>query len=229
MVRELDARIRSSKDRGRHVRNLREAVVGVVGFGVVGSWVCRALQQVPVQRIVVFDSDVSHSSIARSFELHVAQSLSELASECSVIIGCTGSRSGVDLTADMLRPRSILASASSGNYEFRPGLPQRPQVNRVEINPEVTPDRGASPFDWVHSIFQIGVPGGIAYVLNGGFPINFTGGVDPIRAEDIELTRCLIVAGVTAALKELGDQPNFGGPVQLVGIEEEPLHEMFGT
>jgi hypothetical protein len=229
VARELDNWIRCSADRGRHVRNLREAVVGVVGFGVVGSWICRVLQHLPVQRIVVFDSDVSHSSIARSFGFHVAHSLPELAAACSVIIGCTGSRSGMELTADMLKPRTILASASSGNYEFARVFLSSRKEGRTEINPEVTPNRGASPFDWVHSIFQIGVPEGIAYVLNGGFPINFTGGVDPIRAEDIELTRCLIVAGVIAALKQVGEQPNFGGPVHLVGIDEEPLHEMFGT
>jgi S-adenosylhomocysteine hydrolase len=229
VVRELDAWIRASKDRGRHIKNLHEASVGVIGFGVVGSWVCKALQQFAVQRIVVFDSDASHSSIARSVGHPVAHSVRDLASQCSVIIGCTGAPGGVELTADMLRPRTILASASSGNHEFTHAFLSSGKGHREDINPEVTPDRDASAFDWVHSIFTIRVPNGVAYVLNGGFPVNFTGAIDPIRAEDIELTRCLIVAGVGAAMRKLGDEPNFGGPVQLVTVNEGALTEMFGS
>ncbi len=229
VVNELREWIRSSHARGEHADNLSDARIGVVGFGVVGAWICRALQREELKhQILVFDESVSHSSIARSFGYRVASSASALAAECSVIIGCTGARDGIAIDADALRPGTILASASSGNYEFARAFitARKPRVSR--INPEVNRARRASSFDWLHSIVAVPVKGGNAYVLNSGFPINFTGGVDPIRPEQIELTRCLMVLGVAAALRELPRRPNFGGTVQLAAIDETPLKDLLG-
>jgi hypothetical protein len=95
------------------------------------------------------------------------------------------------------------------------------------LNPELTPGRAASAFDWLHSILAVPANRGELYVLNGGFPINFTGAVDPISPEQIELTRCLMLAGVSAALEALHSARNFGGPVKLAPIPEEFLKELF--
>lgn len=229
VVTELREWIRSSQARGEHAGNLRDARIGVVGFGVVGAWICRALQHEELKhQILVFDDSVSHSSIARSFGYRVAPSASALAAECSIIIGCTGARDGIAIDADVLRPGTILASASSGNYEFARIFitARKPRVSR--INPDVNSARPASSFDWLHSIVAVPVKGGNAYVLNSGFPVNFTGSVDPIRAEEIELTRCLMVLGVAAALRALPRRPNFGGTVQLAAIDETPLNDLLG-
>jgi len=228
VVRELDSWMRSSDARSEHVSNLSGATVGVIGFGAVGSWVCRVLHDT-VQRMVVFDRDVRKCSVARSFGYQVAQSLSELAQECSVIIGCTGALDGVELKASMLRPGTILASASSGNYEFARVFITGKKPMRPDLNPEINPGRPASAFDWIHSIFPVEVPGGRSFVLNGGFPVNFTGALDPIRAEEIELTRCLVVLGAAAAIRDLKEGgPNFGNPVRLAPIDETILDDMFG-
>ena len=226
VVHEIDAWIRSSNERGRHVQSLSKASVGVIGYGVVGSWVCRVLHDI-VPRMVVFDKDVRKSSSARAVGYQVVHSLQELAEQCSVIIGCTGAPSGVELDASMLSPGTILASASSGNYEFAPVFISGGKLARQDLNPEVAPGRPASAFDWVHSIFPVKVKGGVAFVLNGGFPVNFTGALDPIRAEEIELTRCLMVLGVASALRRVNGVSNFGGEVELAPIDEDVLGDMF--
>jgi hypothetical protein len=222
VVQELDAWLHASDVGGEHVQTLSGATVGVVGFGVVGSWICRVLHD-RVQRMIIFDDDARKSSIARSFGYQAAPTLEQLAKECSVIIGCTGAPDGVALEASMLSPGTVLASASSGNYEFARVFITGTKDRYPSLNPELTPERPASAFDWVHSIYPVDVPGGRAFVLNGGFPVNFTGALDPIRADEIELTRCLITLGVTSAVRELGDLSNFGQQVQLVPIDERVL------
>lgn len=227
VVRELDAWIRSSDARGEHVSSLGEATVGLIGFGVVGSWVARALSDL-ARRMIVFDEDARKSSIARSIGYQVAHSIPELACECSVLVGCTGAPDGVEIEASMLTPGMILASASSGNYEFARAFITGAKARRPKLNPEINPGRPASGFDWIHSIFPIEVPGGRAFVLNGGFPVNFTGALDPIRPEEIELTRSLIVLGAASALAGLGGSSNFGSEVELVELNESLLNEIFG-
>lgn len=230
VIDELHGWIAGSDARDEHVRTLSEATVGVIGFGAVGSWICRELRDGPLKSksVMVFDEDVSHSSIARSFGYEVAPSTRHLAEECSVIVGCSGAPAGVALSPANLKRGTILASASSGNYEFaRVFIGEGTNRHKSRINPDITPHRDASSFDWMHSIFRVDAKGGDAFVLNGGFPVNFTGAVDPIRAEDIELTRCLIVLGVASALQGNQDGPNFGGKVRMAQIDESILTDLF--
>jgi NAD binding domain of 6-phosphogluconate dehydrogenase len=228
VVRELTEWIRSSDAKGSHTLSLARASVGVIGYGSVGAAVCKRLEDEIGRRAVVYDEEASRASVAMTHGFRVVQSPAELARECSVIIGCTGARDGVALEADELSPGTILASASSGNYEFTRAFltrhrPSRPPV----INPEITPQRPASAFDWVHSIFPVKRSGGEVFVLNGGFPVNFTGAVDPIKPDQIELTRCLMLTGVAAALRQLGSDANFGGTVELAPMDQRLLWEMF--
>jgi len=39
-------------------------------------------------------------------------------------------------------------------------------------------------------------------LANGGFPVNFTGEIDPIPAEEIQITRSLVLAGALQAVNE---------------------------
>jgi S-adenosylhomocysteine hydrolase len=234
VVHELDAWVRANEGEEANIKTLDEATVGVVGYGVVGSHVCQMLRSFGVDKIVVFDEDFSHSSVAGTHGYRSVATLKKLVGECSVIIGCTGARAGVDLEAPMLKPGTILASASSGNYEFAQvftsGKLGSKGIGQMhpELNPMVTPGRRPDAFDWVHSIFSLCADQGTTYVLNGGFPVNFTGAIDPIRADQIELTRCLMVQGVASAYRQSGERGNFGQAVELAEIDERPINDVFG-
>ena len=55
---------------------------------------------------------------------------------------------------------------------------------------------------WNHpcfSLYRIGDEDHSFYLVNGGFPVNFNGGVDPIRPSRIQLTRSLLLAGAVQA------------------------------
>jgi S-adenosylhomocysteine hydrolase len=234
VVHELDAWIRANEGHAAESRTLDGATVGVIGYGVVGSHVCKTLRHLGVERVLVFDEDLSHNSVAATQGFRVFKNVAQLAKECSVIIGCTGARAGVELEASMLKPGTVLASASSGNYEFarvftsgKLGLSGRSHLDSVP-NPEVTHERRPDAFDWVHSIFSVGDEDQPVYVLNGGFPVNFTGAIDPIRADQIELTRCLMVQGVASAYRQSGERANFGRSVELADLDEDPINEIFG-
>jgi S-adenosylhomocysteine hydrolase len=234
VVRELDAWMRANEGEIA-ARNLADASVGVAGYGVVGSHVCKMLRRLGVRRITVFDEDVSHSGVAATNGFRAAGSIGQLAEDSEVIIGCTGARAGIGLDALSLVPGTVLASASSGNYEFaetvttgeEQGAAGTKEALAAGPNPGVVSGAAPSGFDWVHSIFPIHAADGPAYLLNGGFPVNFTGAIDPIRGDEIELTRCLMLQGVASAAKSHGERPNFGGTIELVPLDELTINEIF--
>ncbi len=49
------------------------------------------------------------------------------------------------------------------------------------------------------SLYRVSRGGRRFYLINGGFPVNFDGGVDPIVPEKIQLTRSLLYLGALQA------------------------------
>jgi hypothetical protein len=91
---------------------------------------------------------------------------------------------------------SVLVSASSADVEFR-AWQLRPSAESLG-NPENWGQQGESH----HPCFSLyRVPNGAShfYLVNGGFPVNFNGGVDPIAPEKIQLTRTLLYIGAVQA------------------------------
>jgi hypothetical protein len=231
VVSEVRSFLAASDRVGEHVADVGEATVGVVGFGAVGSWVYRALSSEPdryraPREVLVYDSDRAKTSIARSVGYPVAHSLDDLARRCQIIVGCTGVSSGLPFDFSLRREPIVLASASSGNHEFAPVF-IRGREREPSLNPDIVPQRDATTFDWIHSIYELVADGVSAFVLNGGFPVNFTGGVDPIPAREIELTRCLMVAGVATALETKAGHDE--GVVRLVDLDESIVTELFAS
>ena len=100
-------------------------------------------------------------------------------------------------------PDSVLVSASSSDIEFRAwslrssaeclGNPVHwGSVNHVE--------------DYDHpcfSLYRVPKGAGYFYLVNGGFPVNFDGGIDPISPSKIQLTRSLLYMGAVQASRTL--------------------------
>jgi len=57
-------------------------------------------------------------------------------------------------------------------------------------------------FDRVHGLLTVEMPGGrFVHILNAGFPVNFTGEVDPIRLHRIIGTRGLMLGAYLQAVR----------------------------
>jgi hypothetical protein len=181
----------------------REDVL-LIGFGTVGSWVARFLaDRERPRRIVIFDAENRKASLVMATRYEVTFDLRRALSEATVIIGCTGSRAFPQILDGDIRPDAILVSGSSGNVEFNGLMPRR--ADRYMKRPDA---QGLSirdtPFAVVHDDYVGTNRRGKFWITNGGFPINFTGAVDPVPVSDIQITRTLMLAGAIQASQLYG-------------------------
>ena len=100
-----------------------------------------------------------------------------------MIIGATGTDFTKGVVFDNLIGQKYLASASSSDIEFYSIL------NR-------------NRFENLYEDFDISINTNSTFtVLNGGYPINFNRTVEVEKPQNISLTRCLLYAGFTQALR----------------------------
>src|SRR5262249_31052546 len=89
-------------------------------------------------------------------------------------------------------------SGSTSDVEFKEIL-LRPE-NRVQWYEHLKASWD-SDYQRVHSDYKIDGPKGKFWLLNGGFPINFDGSIDPILPQHIQLTRALMLGGICQLMK----------------------------
>jgi hypothetical protein len=131
-----------------------------------------------------------------------------------VIIGCTGQRSLPDSLLNDIKPGAVMASASSANIEFNGLISRRTGVFKWPWANDFEED---SDFQRAHNDYFIDRPDGTIWVLNGGVPVNFTGGVDPIPSVLIQMTRALMLGGAVQAVR-LAKNPDHVG---IIGLDME--------
>jgi hypothetical protein len=174
--------------------SLRSRRMLIVGYGSVGRAVARALEgHGPI--VATTDIDAAALGCAAADGLETVTTI-ENRGEVDIIVGCTG----VPILGigQALRPRAriYLASASSSDIEFEkdPGV-------RLKERLSPAPEIGDSDHQRIHSDLVYGDDGAEVVILNGGFPVNFNGALDPIPARHIQLTRALLLSGLRQALE----------------------------
>jgi hypothetical protein len=145
-------------------------------------------------QVVVTDFDFLAMQQALSDNLKTVSSIQQ-SGQMDIIIGCTGSQI---LKIDWIRGqkgRVYLASASSSDIEFRnmAGFPLKRRLNPA-------PEIGDSDHQRIHADLVYDTDGAEIILLNGGFPVNFNGVLDPIPPEQIQLTRALLLSGLRQAV-----------------------------
>lgn len=151
---------------------------GVIGLGFLGFCLARRLNAVGFN-VLSFDPRLAQSA---TMDLRLAASLAELLEASQVVIGC----SGFDAVPprSTLRPDTELISVSSSDIEFSGLLIDR-KVVRTHLHAPIRLDSfGEGPV-----------------IANGGFPYNFDGIREYEEPADILLTRLLMIAGVSQALR----------------------------
>lgn len=201
IVAEVDARLRrihpGSILTGRRVL--------VIGYGAVGRWVVTRIREAGGQP-TVYDTDSRKITLARAEAADAVESLEEAVTNQDMIIGCSGEPGFEDNPGIVLEDDTLLVSASSSNVEFR-GMPTSAwSAHQWAWTKHLFQRFPPSAVARVHADYRITSSGRDVWLANGGFPVNFTGDVDPIKPSIIQLTRSLMFVGSLQAL-ESADKP----------------------
>jgi len=192
--RELVHQLAAMESRG--IRAGRHGLI--IGYGAIGRAVSFELRRRGLE-VAVHDARAEQRSFAKQEGFETCSDLSAALRGGGLIVGCTG-KPVLDREHYRQIPNgSILVSASSADVEFR-AWQLRPTAECLG-RPESWGATGGGP-DRDHpcfSLYRVRNGQGRFYLVNGGFPVNFSGGVDPIPPEKIQLTRSLLYLGAVQA------------------------------
>jgi S-adenosylhomocysteine hydrolase len=188
------------------------ARVLIMGFGPIGAVVAGVFKNNGAD-VTVCEPDGKKSGAIEEGHFHRThpKKLDRALASAELVIGCTGERSLPDRNLGSIREGAIFASASSSNTEFSGLVAKQVDCFKWAWAAHFEQD---SDFQRCHSDFLIqpNRQGDTtrAWLLNGGFPVNFSGAVDPIRPEIIQLTRALMLIGAITAMQFVGEKKEIG-------------------
>lgn len=168
--------------------NINDFVFGVVGLGAIGKAVMNRLHKLGCQ-IIVHDIDSSNQHLLdKTKNIIFTNDMGALVASADYIFGC----SGRDISEGQLEQLRLatqdktLISCSSEDKEYLSFLQM---INR----------QMPTIFDPMDDIEFKTVFGASIRLLRGGFPVNFDDTGESVPANDIQLTRSLVVAAVLQA------------------------------
>jgi len=180
----------------------------IIGYGAIGKAVAEEFA-CNGRDVAIYDNQPGRLAQAAKDGYRVIPDLRSGLNRGGVIIGCTGLPILDHDDYPEIGNRSLLISASSADVEFRAwnlraggeclGDPARWNREPQHLSHR-TPDSEGRRWDHpCFSLYRIEGQGRSFYLVNGGFPVNFNGGVDPIKPSEIQLTRSLLYAGAVQA------------------------------
>lgn len=172
----------------------------VIGYGTIGTAVAAELQATG-HEVTIHDHDQHRLATARRDGFPAGHDLRAGLRRGGIIVGCTGLPVLDPEDYDHIGDGALLISASSADVEFRAWHLRR--EGECLGDPARWREDGTAAADpegrrWDHpcfSLYRIRRETGGFYLVNGGFPVNFSGTVDPIAPEQIQLTRSLLYLG----------------------------------
>jgi len=161
---------------------------GVVGYGSIGKAVANKLLSMG-HKVIVYDQDPYQLKGAKN--IIIANELTALIAHADYIFGCTGrdiAAPSIDHLRLSLRNKTLI-SCSSEDKEYLSllNLVQRKENGKVATKP-------------LNEVVYRTDMGGTIRILRGGFPINFDDSGESVPANDIQLTRALVLGGALQAV-----------------------------
>lgn len=175
----------------------REDFVLIIGYGTIGRGVAEALSTTPSAlgsdiNIVVKPSPGEDYYRVRSGRL-VPAPISEFRGRVRVVFGCTGGGSFREEHTAMLTDCAALVSASSWDVEF-PRAAWSCYRLPAPCDSRELPD--------LHATIRYRIGRKIALLVNGGYPVNFSGKLNPSPPEKMQLTPTLMAAAAVQSCRD---------------------------
>ncbi len=183
---------------------------GVIGYGAIGKAIAEKLLSLG-HRVITYDRDPAQLKTANLRKNFLAtHDLISLVASADLLFGCSGQDVTYSVEAFRLSSRDkTLISCSSGDREFLTLLQliQKNSQSGLVINPR-------------QDVIYESEFGGKITILRGGFPYNFDDSGESVPANDIQLTRALVLAGVFQAI-DFFRNPHVLGEKGLYALDAE--------
>lgn len=164
-------------------------ICGIAGFGAIGKAITEKLIQMG-HKVIVYDKQNITVNKDNEHNFLITDNLEGMIANSDYIFGC----SGQDITesiCELFRLSSnnkTLISCSSEDKEF---------LSLIQFITRNNTINSSSPLD--NLVFDTPFGAKIS-ILRGGFPVNFDNSGESVPAQDIQLTRSLVLAAVIQAI-----------------------------
>lgn len=188
---------------------------GIIGYGVIGRAIAEKLLKLG-HRVMVYDNNLAQLQTLKSAprkDLRPTNDLSTLVNFSKLVFGCSGSDVTESLDAFTLAPaEKTLISCSSEDREFLTLL------NHIQQKYNGKARVWANDFKDVVYTNEFGHN---INILRAGFPYNFDHSGESVPANDIQLTRALVLAGFLQSIDFLKKPHIFDNGNNMYALDAE--------
>lgn len=184
-----------------YFKKIKPRLIGIVGSGHIGRSLALFFNR--YYDIMIFDKAPGVLS-GYPGKIKIAENMEELVSLCDVVVGATG----IDISREirweeLVRQDTTLISVSSNDTEFN-SLIRAQNTKTGDQKPDILADL----------IIRL-ANGHSLTVIRGGTVVNFDNSKESCPADEIQLTRGLLLSGVLQILESLQNKTALSGQVKL--------------
>lgn len=189
-----------SKWENARIISLDKKNVLLLGYGFIGEQVARKF----LERgfiVSVFDPDTTRLAKAQQTGYKPVTDIQQSYHYADIIVGSSGTPVMAMDDYEKLKPGTLLVNMASTDMEFSAwNLRPRGKIVFQEVLPtDKQYLHDILPLSW-RSLYRIEFPSTYIFLTNGGFPSDFSGKINPVPAEDIQLTSALLLVGAIQAI-----------------------------
>jgi hypothetical protein len=170
----------------KRLKSSKNKIFGIIGNGVIGNMLTEHLLAKGYD-VAVYDPNVDTFSMQKKTDFYRMENIDALIANCECIFGCTGTDITKNINVDNIFYDKIFFSCSSEDRECLTLLQYATQKSSFLKN-------SALDISFLNTL------GKKITIVNGGLPINFDKSPECVPANDIQLTRGLLLGGIIQAI-----------------------------
>lgn len=189
-----------SLERWRGVVDLPNNKILMLGYGFIGENVAKILRDRGFS-ISVFEQDDEKKQKARINGNAIIDDRQKALASATTIIGCTGTEVIPQEEYDLIATNTLLVNMASTDTEFSAWELRKKGtvIHEHRLAHDFNLSSHPEPLPW-RSLYRIQEQDTSFFLANGGFPIDFSGSIDPIDPMKIQLTRGLLLGAALQAV-----------------------------